>query len=77
MELTRALISAWWGKTFVAELSRTSGQTSKKIKVRRGSLAESAGPGVATIPSTLATPSSSSEYSEEEAGKGTNGVVTS
>lgn len=33
--------SAWWGQSFVTELTRISEQAEKKLRVRRGSLLES------------------------------------
>ena len=33
--------SAWWGQSFVSELTRISEQAEKKLRVRRGSLLES------------------------------------
>lgn len=34
--------SAWWGQSFVSELTRISEQAEKKLNMRRGSLLDSA-----------------------------------
>lgn len=66
--------SAWWGESFVSELTRISEQAEKKLKVRRQTLMDPVGTASATSEATLARDVGVGSAVKVPNGTGTDGV---